>query len=1401
MASILKELQTDIEDKKNGYNRNSIRSFFNTEKKYTESYKGREILEIIQNAEDAKANELIFTIDKKQNKIIISNNGDDFSLEGYRSLLYPDLSAKPKGVFIGQKGLGFRALINWAKEISIISNGLKVTFSEDISTKLLEDLKSCDKKLSNITKMQFLSIPEIQEIPLNKKGVTLELLCKDNIDFEKQFKTIDKECLFFLNNLKEITTPVLTIKKEFSENVIYEEKLPTLLPEEYYEKEELENKNKRKIFYNIKLVWNPDKDYSDYPLYCYFRTNVKIGSPVLIHTGFDLSDDRNSIKDTDRNRFLVKEICSSLENLLDKVTSKYKDWSAYKIVNHNIQCQRESIFEQIQQCFDNIKHFKPIYPTISGELKTFNEIVVLDNEITEFIISLKEKYKNISFEEFDNIVPPFNKSEINLSIQNHKYYEIFNLLSEKIPVSDITTRAVLIKLFHKYANSYCSKKPAIFIDNNNEIIPEDDEVFSYSGANFDVNLIPHFCKYRTINSNLYRKLINEKMLSQEEIESCINTIYPSSYTNIFLILVDYLSKNTNELQKKEIYSNLFKMYKQYKNEIDVPGDYFIPILCDNGNYYSENVIFNYGFNANDAILEIIENYIQKDDNIHCIAEKDYWSFLKANDIELKNFFRFIKVSDSIEYETLNFDAELFVNSLSREDIVKLAILDNNFYEFIKKENYITEVIKNRKLFSDYVINTKKINFLNNGLLDRLTIKKITNDENKINNILKNLGAQDTIETLSNERFNIIIQNLRNWDPDGEFAGTIYDQAFKNKVKIKAPVDYYSKDKLTYLSNKELYYYDNKCLPASKLKEFPTIDLGRRKGHDKVSECFNIKSIEDYKVKLIGKPIIDINLTQDFINDFKRFYSLILAYRFCSTTNPLGDDMKKEQANALKNINIKLCRELVYTFNDTLNKEILEDFDFINSDGVFYFKIPDKYKTIEDIRKQKKELYDFISEMLLMTFKLTENNSYIKDTAVQTYIFNDLAFSTSRFEDDNDRSILREAEEYLQIRNPREDFWRHIHKLKKIEEDYEIWEQKQETKKTFSTLDYTQFNEDLLAIFEENDVSITLKEFLKDYPYKNDINFSEYNKNQILNLYNSEIVKNIEKYIWYQCNKKTDNQIKFEERKNSIHWENISYLFNSCNYLIEDFEKEIWLKLKEINYDKDKILEIITSNSIDFEVIYKNNCSIYSEEELDIIRQYSEFKSLLYFENTEEKIKERLIKYFEKKEQNIKDDQELLDDTQKEIKWSNVKFSLPEKKQVTEKSYNSNKHSKQTSFSSFERAKNNIEKGRLIENIALNYLNNSKKYVDIIDVSDRCLGYDFQCIEKATKSTIYVEVKSFSVDKGYFEITENEYHTWQNNKDRYVFFLLDTKQEPLWIDGRNIEEQMIITPSSYKCTLK
>ena len=297
-----------------------------------------------------------------------------------------------------------------------------------------------------------------------------------------------------------------------------------------------------------------------------------------------------------------------------------------------------------------------------------------------------------------------------------------------------------------------------------------------------------------------------------------------------------------------------------------------------------------------------------------------------------------------------------------------------------------------------------------------------------------------------------------------------------------------------------------------------------------------------------------------------------------------------------------------------------------------------------------------------------------------------------------------------------------------------------------------------------------------------------------------VKKDLEKYIWYQCNKKSANQPKFQERRNAIHWENISYLFNVCNYLIDDFEKELWLKLREKNYDKDKISEIINSNNIDFEIIYKNNLNNFTNEEIDIIKQFANINSLMYFENTYDKIKFCLNEYIEKRENNANKLQDTLRQDYSTSEWQDIAFSAIKRDQLFEKNGISNKHNKRTSFSSIERAKNDIVKGHLIEKIALDYLQNSTKYIDAIDVSDRCLGYDIECIEKATKTLIYIEVKSF--EKDFFEITENEYNMWKNNKNIYKFLLININtKERILIDGELLETQMIITPNKYKCKLR
>ena len=61
---ILNELKKDLKEKEIGYNRNSIPSRYNTEQNYKKKYKGREILELIQNAEEEKASELVFELIK-----------------------------------------------------------------------------------------------------------------------------------------------------------------------------------------------------------------------------------------------------------------------------------------------------------------------------------------------------------------------------------------------------------------------------------------------------------------------------------------------------------------------------------------------------------------------------------------------------------------------------------------------------------------------------------------------------------------------------------------------------------------------------------------------------------------------------------------------------------------------------------------------------------------------------------------------------------------------------------------------------------------------------------------------------------------------------------------------------------------------------------------------------------------------------------------------------------------------------------------------------------------------------------------------------------------------------------------------------------------------------------------
>lgn len=135
-----------------------IVSGYNREYSLSKDYEGRQMFELLQNADDEAAGssgKVLITFDGK--KLSVSNTGETFSFSGVKSLLYP--SASPKRVHankIGCKGLGFRSILTWSNSVTVAAKDFTIQFSKEYAIEFLKsileekpELKSEIKALSN----------------------------------------------------------------------------------------------------------------------------------------------------------------------------------------------------------------------------------------------------------------------------------------------------------------------------------------------------------------------------------------------------------------------------------------------------------------------------------------------------------------------------------------------------------------------------------------------------------------------------------------------------------------------------------------------------------------------------------------------------------------------------------------------------------------------------------------------------------------------------------------------------------------------------------------------------------------------------------------------------------------------------------------------------------------------------------------------------------------------------------------------------------------------------------------------------------------------------------------------------------------------------------------------------
>ncbi|MEC2158007.1 sacsin N-terminal ATP-binding-like domain-containing protein [Virgibacillus halodenitrificans] len=477
-------------------------------------YHGRELLELLQNVDDAAVNislsEVDVLIEYKDDVLTVANNGTVFTQETIERLCHGSASNK-SDEFIGNKGTGFRSLLNWGKQIEIHSGRFQVGFSQEFAdkefSKLLEESEIIVAQHYNVPN---LSIPvlhcpfEVETIETSYDTViriiTDESFQSDQQDILNQINNFDYKTLIFLPNITKITIKtdefVKVVKKVSKENGKIELHVGDNIEEYLFFQNTNEpyinvGKNeKRKIKSSIAISLDEKADYSEEKLYCFFPIrNFSTQLNCLMHATFDLNTSRDDIPLNDINKAVFEHLLRFVKTISEKELIFQNDkLLAIKTLtptDKRSKLWNEKDFDLFPYYLELLKDSKVI-PTVNG-----NFVSIADNPkliTSEFPTCFKGK----EFGDLLNYMPTkdnddllkvlANKNDIDL---NYSDVELCNLINRAASSWDIPE---IIKTFIWWGKEYEDSKllPDLLRNTRESFIKANDTVYFVRGRKLDI---------------------------------------------------------------------------------------------------------------------------------------------------------------------------------------------------------------------------------------------------------------------------------------------------------------------------------------------------------------------------------------------------------------------------------------------------------------------------------------------------------------------------------------------------------------------------------------------------------------------------------------------------------------------------------------------------------------------------------------------------------------------------------------------------------------------------------------------------------------------------------------------------------------------------------------------------
>ncbi|HFL7200984.1 TPA: hypothetical protein ACO6X4_002311, partial [Enterococcus faecium] len=481
-------------------------------------YNGRQILELLQNVDDAYGDiksendasndEVKVQITYKNNILEVGNTGTSFSKDTIERLCLGRASNK-SSQNIGNKGTGFRSLLNDAEWVELYSGEFAIRFSEEFTKKLFEQYVSRDSdKFSELIFEQkknwkkedydlcfpIMNCPQ----PINKIDSGFDTLIRVKLketnlskgtSVSKQLQQPFYKSLLFLPNITKIVIET-TDDEKISEKIvdgndvlIEKSDVTGQSPSEEYfvfDKESMIGDKVAKIA--LAVSKDSDYDYSKEKLYCYFPVR-NFGTPIhaLINAPFITNNSRDDVPDDSEqiNKKIFIEVLKFISEVAEKLSKPEYEDIALKMVTpfKENKLWDLDVFDLMNE-FLGILSNAQILPTVNWQY-----ISIKDNPKL-FLQEFPEELIGETFSTLLQLLETNENDQLVQELANYNEYTglsfVVDELSDKINIlSSSWENRIRTKVFLWWSEQYKSSPivPKLLKDNSDNWLMKSDKVF------------------------------------------------------------------------------------------------------------------------------------------------------------------------------------------------------------------------------------------------------------------------------------------------------------------------------------------------------------------------------------------------------------------------------------------------------------------------------------------------------------------------------------------------------------------------------------------------------------------------------------------------------------------------------------------------------------------------------------------------------------------------------------------------------------------------------------------------------------------------------------------------------------------------------------------------------------